>query len=202
MGLEPTTTGITIRYSNQLSYTHRGTLFADLAADSDLQILLDRDIARRVQPDRFLTAIARVARPTGLEPATVGLEGRCSIRLSYGRIVSRIVARKPRRPSNASCLARAKVVGVEGFEPPTPCSQSRCATRLRYTPPLLTRRCAIARRKGPEILRTPSVCVNPDRRLHSPAPRQPPRKDKGCRSTLSRCIWRARRDSNSRPPSS
>ena len=28
-----------------------------------------------------------MARPAGLEPATLGLEGRCSIRLSYGRIV-------------------------------------------------------------------------------------------------------------------
>jgi hypothetical protein len=28
----------------------------------------------------------QVARPAGIEPATAGLEGRCSIRLSYGRI--------------------------------------------------------------------------------------------------------------------
>ncbi len=55
-----------------------------------------------------------MARPAGLEPATLGLEGRCSIQMSYGR--------------------RTLLVGVEGFEPPTPCSQSRCATRLRYTP--------------------------------------------------------------------
>ncbi len=53
-----------------------------------------------------------MARLAGLEPATLGLEGRCSIRLSYKRFL----------------------VGVEGFEPPTFCSQSRRATRLRYTP--------------------------------------------------------------------
>ena len=31
-----------------------------------------------------------MARPAGLEPATLGLEGRCSIRLSYGRLKSEV----------------------------------------------------------------------------------------------------------------
>ena len=54
----------------------------------------------------------KMVRLAGLEPATLGLEGRCSIQLSYKRIV----------------------VGVERFELPTSCSQSRRATKLRYTP--------------------------------------------------------------------
>jgi hypothetical protein len=32
------------------------------------------------------TGLRKVARPAGLEPATLGLEGRCSIHLSYGRL--------------------------------------------------------------------------------------------------------------------
>ena len=64
----------------------------------------------------------RVARPEGIEPPTPGLEGRCSIRLSYGRRY------RETRPGYL------EVVGVRGFEPPTSCSQSRRATGLRYTP--------------------------------------------------------------------
>ena len=60
-----------------------------------------------------------MARSAGLEPATLGLEGRCSIQLSYER---------------ESLIMLIVLVGADGFEPPTLCSQSRCATRLRHAP--------------------------------------------------------------------
>ena len=38
---------------------------------------------------RSLNAAGRLVRPAGLEPATLGLEGRCSIQMSYGRNIGR-----------------------------------------------------------------------------------------------------------------
>jgi hypothetical protein len=35
--------------------------------------------------DKVIAEVRKVARPAGIEPATTGLEGRCSIQLSYGR---------------------------------------------------------------------------------------------------------------------
>ena len=88
------------------------------------------------------------ARPAGFEPATRGLEVRCSVLLSYGRWT---VPQGPRAgEGNRTPIASLEgwsstvelhphagllqVVGARGFEPPTPCSQSRCATRLRHAP--------------------------------------------------------------------
>ena len=54
-----------------------------------------------------------MARQEGLEPSTHGLEGRCSVQLSYWRL---------------------KMVGETGFEPATSSSQNWRATRLRHSP--------------------------------------------------------------------
>ena len=78
-----------------------------------------------------------MARPAGFEPAATGLEGRCSIQLSYGRIQARGRMEnfeKNEEKNNYMFFPRIRcllfqlyfknyLVGARGFEPPTSCSQ-------------------------------------------------------------------------------
>ena len=59
---------------------------------------------------KFVSALARLA---GLEPATLGLEGRCSIRLSYRRPV--LLNGYPKR-----CIADLKLGRGRGIRTPDP----------------------------------------------------------------------------------
>jgi hypothetical protein len=65
-GLEPATSGVTGRHSNQLSYTRSPAL----------------------PLGKGLPKLRQVARVTGLEPATSGVTGRHSNQLSYTRLRS------------------------------------------------------------------------------------------------------------------
>ncbi len=56
----------------------------------------------------FLRRVSEMVRPTGIEPVTHGLEGRCSIQLSYGRGLN----------------APHELAEREGFEPPEPCGSA------------------------------------------------------------------------------
>ena len=70
-GLEPATSGVTGRHSNQLSYTRTFTVF--------------QRHSFKYEPYCY----REVARVTGLEPATSGVTGRHSNQLSYTRFVRR-----------------------------------------------------------------------------------------------------------------
>ena len=78
----------------------------------------------------------RIPRPEGFEPPTHGLEGRCSVLLSYGRIYTYCGSRIAcfslnllfRNPQSV------EMVGARGFEPPTSASQAPRANHLRYAP--------------------------------------------------------------------
>ncbi len=56
-----------------------------------------------------------MVRPAGLEPATYGLEGRCSIRLSYGRLeLHSCTDQGPKLTQPARPGISRRVMGAEG----------------------------------------------------------------------------------------
>ena len=134
MGFEPTTTGITIRDSDQLSYAHRKP---SGRSDSGVAPACARARSARIMPgrigapDRNRTCNPQLRR---LVLYPVELRARA---WSEQRASAQV--RNPAAPVGAAKYRNRYMVGVEGFEPPTPCSQSRCATRLRYTPMTVTR---------------------------------------------------------------
>ena len=107
-GFEPTTPWSQARCSTKLSY-------APILTSSHTIILRHSTVVPMQNTSKLYIKLllSKMVRLEGFEPPTHGLEGRCSIQLSY---------------------RREKVVGATGFEPTTPWSQARCSTKLSYAP--------------------------------------------------------------------
>ena len=119
-------------------------------------VFVDREKSKIVPNPESDVGPEPATRLAGFEPATHGLEVRCSIQLSYRRSahdaveecspkgagdgvrtrdiqLGRLTLYQLSYTRPAMSLAET-IVGTGGFEPPAPCSQSRCATRLRHVP--------------------------------------------------------------------
>ena len=119
-GFEPWASRATIWRANQLRYTHH------------------RDV---IVPFRALTSLAGTRMCSkGFEPPTHGLEGRCSIQLSYWRELNgagdgnrtRVISLEGW--GSTIELRPQDMVGTTGFEPATSRPPAVRATKLRHTP--------------------------------------------------------------------
>jgi hypothetical protein len=80
-----------------------------------------------------------MARVTGLEPATSGVTGRHSNRLSYTRALDLSDLEDTTKPDERRrCVACLKVARVTGLEPATSGVTGRHSNRLSYTRTLLS----------------------------------------------------------------
>ena len=114
MGFEPMASRATIWRANQLRYIHHMPYTMTKAGDGNRTHVFSLEgWCSTIEPH-----LQNQVSLKGFEPPTLGLEGRCSIQLSYRLIY----------------FVFRKQIGVTGFEPATPWSQTRYSSQTEPHP--------------------------------------------------------------------